>query len=200
MPRTFTDSERSYIKRKLMEEAKNCLAVYGVRKTTVDELVKRVNIPKGTFYLFYDSKELLFYDVLCEFHDEIHEKLLKEAAAIRDDITPQKLTDLIFGLYKMVDDSFMLRFLSDGEMELFLRKLPPEIAKEHALKDNFSIEQLFSVASQISGKNIKAMSAALRGIFLTMLYKHEIGEDLFDDALKIMIHGIVLQMFEGDTK
>nr|WP_277934491.1 TetR family transcriptional regulator [Parablautia intestinalis] len=26
--------------------------------TTVDEVVKRVNIPKGIFYLFYKSKEL----------------------------------------------------------------------------------------------------------------------------------------------
>ncbi len=31
----------------------------GVKKTTVDELVKRVGIPKGTFYLFYPSKDCL---------------------------------------------------------------------------------------------------------------------------------------------
>lgn len=62
MPKTFTDKEREYIKKRLMEEAQDCLRLYGIRKTTVDELVKRANIPKGTFYLFYDSKELLFYD------------------------------------------------------------------------------------------------------------------------------------------
>lgn len=200
MPKTFTDNERAYIKKRLMEEAKICLAQYGVRKTTVDELVKRVSIPKGTFYLFYGSKELLLYDVLCEFHDEIHGKLLKEIARIQDDITPQKLTELIFGLYKMVEESFMLRLLTGGEMDLLIRKLPPETAKAHALKDNFSIEQLFSIAPQIKSTNIKALSGALRGIFITMLYKHEIGEDIFDDALKIMIYGIVLQMFEGESK
>ncbi len=199
MPRTFNESERTYIKNRLMEEAKKCLASYGVKKTTVDELVKRVNIPKGTFYLFYESKELLFYDVLCEFHDEMHEKLLKEAAAIQNNITPQRLTELILGLYKMVDESFLVRFLADGEMELLLRRLPPEIAKEHALKDNFSVEHLFQVAPQIQAKNIKAISAAFRGIFLTLHYKHEIGEDIFKDALRVMIHGVVLQMFEGEA-
>jgi AcrR family transcriptional regulator len=198
MPKTFTESERIYIKRRLMEEAKICLAQYGVRKTTVDELVKRVNIPKGTFYLFYESKELLFFDVFCEFHDEMHEKLLKEIAVIGEDITPRKLTELIFNLYKMVGESFMLRFLTDGEMELLIRKLPPETAKMHALKDNLSIEQLFLAAPQIKAANIKALSAALRGIFMTMLYRREIGEDIFDEALKIMIYGIVLQMFEGE--
>ncbi|MDP4125179.1 MAG: TetR/AcrR family transcriptional regulator [Bacillota bacterium] len=198
MPKSFSDDERAYIKRKLMEAAKGCIAQYGVRKTTVDELVKRANIPKGTFYLFYESKELLFFDVLCEFHDEMHKELLKEAAAIQDDITPQKLTDLLLGLYKMVGESFAACFLNDGEMELLLRKLPPEIAKEHVLKDNFDVENLFAVAPQLNGIDVKAMSAALRAVFLTMLYKKEIGEDVYDDALRILIYGIVLQMFEGD--
>lgn len=198
MPKTFTECEREYIKSRLMEEAKLCLTQFGVRKTTVDELVKRVNIPKGTFYLFYKSKELLFFDVFCAFHDEMHEKLLSEVAAIQEDISPEKLTELIFGLYKMVADSFMLRFLTDGEMELLIRKLPPEVAESHAKKDDFSVEQLFSIAPEIKTTNIKALSAALRGIFLTMLYKHEIGEDVFDNALKIMIRGVVIQMFEGE--
>ncbi len=198
MPKTFSESERAYIKKRLKEEAKICLAQYGVRKTTVDELVKRANIPKGTFYLFYESKELLFYDVLCEFHDEMHGKLLKEAADIQEDITPKRLTDLIMGLYKMVDTSFLLRFISENEMEFIVRKLPPETIKSHAADDNFSVEQLFMAVPQLRAKNIGAFSAALRGIFMTMLYKKEIGEDVFDDALRILVYGVVLQMFEGE--
>lgn len=198
MPKSFSEDERAYIKTRLMEAAKACLAQYGVRKTTVDELVRRANIPKGTFYLFYESKELLFFDVLCEFHEEMHQKLLKEAASIREDITPQKLTDLLFGLYKMVESSFVVCFLNEGEMECLLRKLPPEVARQHALKDNFDVENLFAVAPQLKGVNVKAISAALRAVFLTMLYKKEIGEEIYDDALRILIYGIVWQMFEGE--
>ncbi|MPN42644.1 hypothetical protein SDC9_190201 [bioreactor metagenome] len=84
-------------------------------------------------------------------------------------------------------------------MEYLIRKLPPEIAEAHALKDNFSVEQLFSAAPQIKSTSIRTLSAALRGIFMTMLFKHEIGDDIFDDALKAMIYGVVLQMFEEDT-
>ena len=62
----FVKQEREYIRKRLKEEAAECLARYGVRRTTVDELVKRVNIPKGTFYLFYKSKELLLFEVIQE--------------------------------------------------------------------------------------------------------------------------------------
>ena len=53
MPKSYSEQEREYIRKRLKEEAAKCLARYGVRRTTVDEIVKRVNIPKGTFYLFY---------------------------------------------------------------------------------------------------------------------------------------------------
>ena len=52
MPKSYSDQEREYIKKRLKDEATKCLIQYGVRRTTVDEIVKRVNIPKGTFYLF----------------------------------------------------------------------------------------------------------------------------------------------------
>lgn len=195
MPKTFTETEREYIKKRLYEEAKICLLEFGVRKTTVDELVKRVNIPKGTFYLFYKSKELLFFDVFCSLHNEINEKLFSKIADIKGDISPAKLTEIIFGLYKMVEDSFMLKFVTNGEMEFLIRKLPPEIAKSHAKEDDLSLDKLLSIVPNMKAENIRSFSAALRGIFLSMLYKHEIGEDVFDDALKIMINGVVIQMF-----
>ena len=76
MPKSYSNSEREYIIKKLKQEAEYCLTQYGVKKTSVDELVKRVSIPKGTFYLFYRSKELLFFDVFLEKHNEIQGNLL----------------------------------------------------------------------------------------------------------------------------
>ena len=55
MPKTYSDEERNQIITKLKREANILMLEKGVKKTTVDELVKRVGIPKGTFYLFYPS-------------------------------------------------------------------------------------------------------------------------------------------------
>ena len=60
MPKTYSEQEREYIDKRLREEAMNCMAAYGIRKTTVDELVRRVRIPKGTFYLFMSPKNSSF--------------------------------------------------------------------------------------------------------------------------------------------
>lgn len=198
MPKAYSEKERTYIKQRLMEEARICLDQFGVRKTTVDELVKRVNIPKGTFYLFYESKELLFFDVFCAFHDEIHSQLLSEIGSANKRMTATRLTQIILGLYRTLEDSFILGFLTNGEMEMLLRKLPPDVAIFHAEQDDISVEQLLSLVPNMIAEKSRVFSAALRGIFLSMLHKHEIGEDIFDEALEMMINGVVLQMFEGE--
>lgn len=60
MPKTYSEQEREYIDKRLREEAMNCMAAYGIRKTTVDELVRRVRIPKGTFICFMSPKNSSF--------------------------------------------------------------------------------------------------------------------------------------------
>ena len=63
MPKLYSDEEKKNIIAKLKKEANTLMQEKGVKKTTVDELVKRVGIPKGSFYLFYPSKEMLMFEV-----------------------------------------------------------------------------------------------------------------------------------------
>jgi len=200
MPKPFSDSERTYIKSRLMGEAQACLAQFGMRKTTVDELVKRVNIPKGTFYLFYPSKEMLFWDVFCAIQDQMQADLLRRIDELQGDITVDTITELIFGFYKQADATFIYSFAASGELELLVRKLPPDVVREHTQKDDFSMERLLSLLPgvQVEGKH-KIFSAALRAIFCAMSHKREIGEDVFDDAIRVMLRGVVAQLFEREA-
>jgi AcrR family transcriptional regulator len=196
LPKTFSEHERLAIKTKLKEEGKTCLSLYGMKKTTVDELVRRVHIPKGTFYLFYASKELLFFDILIDLHDSLQQTLLTQIQQQTAPLSVEQVTDLIYTLYKAIDATFLPSFLASGDLELLMRKLPPEIATEHAKKDDFSVEQLLNLLSiKTTGEDIEVFSAALRGIFTTLFHKQEIGEAVYDKAIYMMIKGIVSQLF-----
>ncbi len=199
MPKKFSESEKEYITRRLKEEAMKCLTAYGVKKTTVDELVKRVNIPKGTFYLFYESKELLLFDVINDLHESIENKLIQDLTVIKQELTPELLTNLLFSLYKEVQKSGLLSIMMGDDLELLMRKLPEKIVKEHLAHDNFNMEQFFSLLPFKKDKNIEAFSGAMRGVFMTLLYKREIGEEVFDEALRIMLRGIIIQMMEEEN-
>lgn len=196
MPKAYSEYEKEYIKKQLKEEAADCLGKYGIKGTTVDKLVKRVKIPKGTFYLFYQSKELLIFEVLLELHEQLDKELLHQISKIdTNNISLELMTDMIFNFYKMAHDSPMIKLLTSGEIEILERKLPAATISNHLEHDNFIIEKLLSVFPNSSGKDIEIFSSAFRNIFFSMIYSHEMGDANFDDGLKLLIKGLVIQLF-----
>lgn len=195
MPKSYSQQEREYIKKRLKEEATKCLAQYGVRRTTVDEIVKRVNIPKGTFYLFYPSKELLLFEAIQEQHENIDQALFQAISNLVDrGCSADDLTDVIFGFYKKIENIPMMKMLDVSEVELLVRKLPREIVEEHLQDDTDTIEKMFALLPVKKDVDIKVVSAIFHAIYFASLHKAEIGEASYDEALRTLIHGVVIQM------
>lgn len=200
MPKSYSEKERTLIIEKLKLEAKNCMIQFGIKKTTVDELVKRVNIPKGTFYLFYRSKELLFFDVISEIHNEIQQILFTRLMPFNGNINKDDFADILFEFYKLIDEIDLLQTIVNGDLELLMRKLPEDVIAEHQARDDFNMEELLKMIPTAKNKNIQEFSGAFRAIFLTTLHKKEIGEDCFDASLKLLLQGLSNLLFEETTK
>ncbi len=196
MPKTFSKEERDYIDNRLKEEATYCLVNFGVKGTTVDELIKRVNIPKGTFYLFYKSKELLLFKVLEEIHDSMEAKFIADLENLSDKLDIDTITSVIYGFYKETEKSGVLRVLTSGDIELIYRKLSVEVLQNHVEQDDKIAEAILKVLKKESSNNVEIISAALRGIFMQMVHSREIGQEYADEVLKISIRGLVIQILE----
>ena len=81
----FTDEQNEQIRNDLIREAQRCGITIGMRKTSVEQLTEAVGISKGSFYKFFDSKELLFFAVLEDIHTEcfaVAQKSLQENATL----------------------------------------------------------------------------------------------------------------------
>lgn len=194
MPKCYSPQERDYIRKRLKEEAASCMMQYGVRKTTVDELVQRVNIPKGTFYLFYKTKELLLFEVILEQHELMEKKMMQEIGNLNPQhLDSEALTALLFQFYKMAEELPIL--LNPREVELLARKLPPEILEQHLGHDTDMIEQLLN-CFPLKQHAPQTLCAAFRAIYMSTLHIKEIGSEHYDEALKLLIRGIVLQLLQ----
>ena len=81
MARKFSEREKENIRKSLIDICKQNWTQYGYKKTSVDEICKQAGISKGAFYLFFESKEALFCEVLCSAQHEICEM----AAAVMEE-------------------------------------------------------------------------------------------------------------------
>lgn len=195
MATAFDDNEKELIRKKLKEAAEECLLKYGVKKTTVDQLVQMAGISKGSFYSFYSAKEVLFFIVLEEYQKSIISELINKLKEI-DNIGVDEFTDLIYGLYQEVRQSFIMSIIQNQEFEYFIKKLPKELIMEHHLLDNAFTKELFSYV-KIKG-NVDIVSASLKAIFMSMIYIVEIGEKEFDSVLRLLIRGVAQQIIVED--
>ncbi len=196
MPKSFSEKERGLIISELRLAAAESISRAGIKKTTVDELVKAAHIPKGTFYLFYESKEMLIFDVMMRWHEEIHMKLQQSMASLAEGITIDSLTEAFFAAYKAVFDTPLPKLMMSGELELLIRRLPEALVEEHFKNDDMDFSAITAIIPGIDEEKTAVYTAAARALFFTIAYRREIGGEIFDDALRLCLRGLVMQMLE----
>lgn len=193
MPKTYSEEERNEIQNALRQTAFSLVKEKGIKKTTVDELVEAVHIPKGTFYLFYASKEMLLYDAIMQKHDEMHERMSSLFLKKKDTFTTDTFTDFLLQAFLEGFSLGIIPLLLNGELEILLRKLPDEIVSEHLENDDDFFKLFKYRYPNLKRLSLDKYSAAFRAIFFTSMFKREIGK-YFEKTLRILIRGIVFQM------
>ena len=194
MPKIYSPEEKENIRKALRREAGKCLALYGVRKTTVDELVKRVDIPKGTFYLFYDSKEALFFDLLSSFADEVETEYLSMLQEIDENHIVTSLTDIFYTLLIKFYKAGIYRFLDGAELELVIRRLPSVSLPDLSKRFDDMIRNLFTYFYIDDNEDIKAFEVGYEALLYLLLSADRLEEK--EKALRLLVRGLVLQMVE----
>lgn len=207
MPKIYSDKERTGIIERLKSEANILMQKKGVKKTTVDELVKRAGIPKGTFYLFYPSKEMLLFDCSQGFHEQVDEYILSGMNRIisANNIDPKKkgaflkhtdeIVDVIMGAIEITQNSCLKVLLDPEAMELILSKLPEDVLKKHRQQDKDMGNGLFERVLQDKGMNVEEMSGAFTMILFGGMYKQVIGEENINGSTRFLVKGLVMQIF-----
>jgi TetR/AcrR family transcriptional regulator, repressor for uid operon len=60
-----TSEYKTEVKERIIQSAIECFSKYGLDRTRMDDVAQKADVSKGTLYLYFKSKEDLFY-VICE--------------------------------------------------------------------------------------------------------------------------------------
>ncbi len=197
MASAFSKKEKEEIYNKLHKTAKECLQKYGVKKTTVDQIVSIAGISKGSFYNFYPTKETLFFRVLEEYQIDSMKRLIYSLGQEKK-VNANKLVQLLYDTYQDFRYSFAYTIFENHEIDLLTRKLPKEIISAHHLLDDNMVEKIVSKINLKENISIDTISALLRAIAMSMLHIEEIGKKQFNPVLKLLIKGVVYQIIDEE--
>jgi AcrR family transcriptional regulator len=187
MAKAFSEQERKIINEKLMAACEECWNLYGYQKTSIRDLCSKAGISSGAFYLFYESKELLFVETAI--------KAVKRLWSIIDQnmppVNPTKrdLAKAFKIMAKKIAKAKWLLSLEDN-FEMFHRRLPSETFKDFIDLYSFQVEkyQFFPKVSYQVG------NAAL-GALITLRLNHKISGKDYDKAYELIVDSTIDRLF-----
>jgi AcrR family transcriptional regulator len=193
MPRAFTNIEKERIRAAMIHAMIEEIVEKGVRKTSIDHIVKVARISKGAFYLFYDSKEMLILDAIRSVQDDARAWLLRVIEAPKAD--PAKIVERFLTIIFKVFEEFplMKEIAKTDVMSDLLRSLPEEpIEKEYESDEHFfeSIYKKLREEKIIHELDKKVVAGLPRMILALVMNKEMIGIDRFDKLRTLLVSGI----------
>lgn len=203
MSRGFNEHEKEFIKNALIEQGKILFGKFGFQKTSILEITKSVGIAQGTFYNFFKSKEELYFFIL-----EMEEKEIKEQFAsidIFEKNEPKKeIKSILRNMMQTVETNPLIRDLYFGDnMEILLKKLPPESLEKHFKNDADSLLPLLEKWKSegiILEVNPEIIAGVLRSLFVLTLHQKEIGEEVYQETMDLFIDLTVDGLFKKEGR
>jgi AcrR family transcriptional regulator len=200
MVKAFTDDEKNIIKEKLMTKGIELISVYGVRKTSVEDVTKAVGISKGAFYNFFPSKEEFFFEIFEALEAEVKKKFLVEIFKEGENYK-ESLKNFIVDIFQFMDANAIYKFMNPEDIQYVVRNLPPEKIQEHFGKDDDFASLFFKKYSDrgiLKAVDAKVISGLFRALVYMRIHKTDIGEDVFPEVMNIFLDMLV-EYFVSDN-
>ncbi|NNJ09219.1 TetR/AcrR family transcriptional regulator [Chloroflexales bacterium ZM16-3] len=189
MPRGFSEQERATIRAGLQARARELLASYGMRKISVEDLTAGAGISKGAFYLFYGSKEELFFEVIQQFEAEYQAALLG-ALGPPDSPPRERVRAFIERAMTLWRSHPLFRHFGQADLELLTRRLPPEKMAEGLRSDDaFAVRLIAAWAADGVEIHVspQLLAGLLRALFFVGLHADELDPQVAPQVIERMI-------------
>lgn len=180
-----------------MREGKQLFSSSGLKKTTVDDLVKAAGIAKGSFYKFYPSKEMLYMEII-----ESEERTLREGLSLDlldgGNLNKETIRTFFLSFIDFLEtEPLFLKMFSENALEQLLIKLPEEKVQEHMNRDeewSDSLIRSWQASGYLAEMEPDVFAALMRSIFILFTQKKVIGEEQFQGALGFIFDAMAHQI------
>ncbi|MGI5992242.1 MAG: TetR/AcrR family transcriptional regulator [Methanosarcina sp.] len=190
--RSFTDEEREIIRRKIIDQGKDCFARYGVKKTSIEDLTKDLGIAKSSFYSFFNSKEDLFLQIFKEEREALKDSLL-ENSFLKYRTEPDKaVRAYLYYVLNIVNKHPIWRkvFIEEERLGLTISRSSEEKIKNIRRENVEMILPFFEEwadAGLLIDKNTRILAETTYAVLYLMRFRNEIEKEDFPEIMNFFI-------------
>jgi AcrR family transcriptional regulator len=180
-PKIISEQDKNFQREKLISKGMELINIYGIRKTSVEDITTAAGMSKGSFYLNFESKEALFLEILNRFHNEWFtsaEKLLKDTPS---ELLRTKIKFFISNVFKSSDYLIIFKY-HDEIMDLI---------KHAAINSHYALQNLLDMENKaythlikLCGKDVSKVKPGVVYNYMHLLYFAVANRDIIEEEHK----------------
>ena len=189
MGRPFNDAEKTNIKNLLIIKGRELFSTSGLKKTTIEDITREAGIAQGSFYAFFDSKEALYFEILEAEERKIAQTLRSKLYSI--ELDRRNFKDFLSGSLDLIVGNELIKdlILTDSYQSL-LMKIPEATMKRHLNDEAHLLMETIGVYQEKGIMKVAdpdILTGMFHSLFLLHLHKQEIGTDIFDQVIGLLL-------------
>jgi len=193
MARAFTEEEKAHIQLRLLELGRTLFLSQGLKKTSLEDLTQPLGIAKSTFYLFFESKEDLYVELLMQERARLEQQVMAASFDTISD-TCEALTHFMHVVIDEMERSEVTRRLMTHPEE-FALLTRQGASQQLAASIQYLLVKIrpFIQRGQETGRIIESSPETIVGVLLAVIrlltfHKESIHQDVYPGVRDLLIN------------
>ncbi|WP_326909774.1 TetR/AcrR family transcriptional regulator [Sedimentibacter sp. MB31-C6] len=193
----FNEAEKEQIREELFDVAYHFFIDKGFKSTSIEDLTSSVGIAKSSFYVFFESKEMLYMDLLAHEGEQIKKEVWPEVIATEDIRSAIKmyLNKMVLELESKI---LTQRLVYDiEEYKIVSRKLSPEYVGSENLRSIRPLIEFIKIrqdSKEIIDEDPEVIAGVLRSTLLIGSQKGDLQQYNYERIRELLFEAVANQI------
>lgn len=199
MPK-FTEAEKERIRLEMSQVAYRNFIDKGLKNTSIEEITSSVGIAKSSFYVFYESKEALYLELLTLEGEQIEKKVWPAVNEVKD--IRLALKTYLYIMSSELESKVLTKRLITNleEYKMVSRKVSSEYVGRKMLRSVAPLMEFISEnkkANNLIKADSEVIAGALRAALLMIVHKKDVGEEIYPKVQEIIFNAVVNELIDN---
>ena len=199
MPKAYSELEKQIIRGRLIAAGQKFINSLGIRRITVDDVIREAGISKGGFYNFFPSREDFIVTVFEGWEDQYRANFL---ASIQESALPipERWEKFFVDMIQLLDEQPGLAQLQSADVEFLMARLPPERLAAHQERDQAVIQHAMTTwldTGLINPQAAAALPGLIAALFSIALHRKDFKAIDFSAAVRFIAGALADKMSGG---
>lgn len=193
----FFEAEKEQIREELFDVAYNFFIDKGFKSTSIEDLTSSVGIAKSSFYVFFESKEMLYMELLAHEGEQIEKEVWAEVIATEDIRSAIKMYLNKMAL-ELESKILTQRLVYDiKEYKIVSRKLNPEYVGSDKLRSIRPLIEFIKTrqdSKEIIDEDPEVIAGVLRSTLLIGSQKGDLQQYNYERIRELLFEAVANQI------